>query len=62
MCNNLTIIIHYDGSGGGAKLSVRACVGVAGVVDIDLLDFHDSPWLSGLLGELHPTIFVCNVV
>jgi len=41
--------------GGGAKLSERANDGVAGVVDIDSPDFHDSLWLSDLLGELRPT-------
>jgi len=61
MFNNLTIIIHYDVLRGGVKLSERTCDGVAGVVDIDSSYFHDSPWLSGSLGELRPTFFVSNL-
>jgi hypothetical protein len=53
---NLTQIAHKKG---GAQLSEQASDGVAGVVDIDSLDLHDSPWLSGLLGELRPTFCAC---
>ena len=41
----------------------RSHCGQAGVVDIDSLDYHDSPWLSVPLsgiGELRPT-FLCAI-
>ena len=49
------MIVDRVGVEGGAKISERACDCLAGVVDIDSLDFHDSPGLSSSLGELRPT-------